>query len=90
MKSKLLFLLPRLAALTLMIGAALIVLSLLFKVLLGVTILGVIGFGLVAIVKKIRNHHLNKDDIAGLPKQYASQWAQPAASAVRSTIVPIN
>lgn len=90
MKSKFLFLLPRLAALTLMIGAASLVLGLLFKVLLGVTILGVIGFGLAGIVKKIRNHHLNKDDVAGLPKQYAPHWAQPAASSARSTIVPIN
>ena len=90
MKSKLLFLLPRLAALTLMIGAALLVLSLLFKVLLGITILGAIGFGIAGIVKKIRYHHFNNDAIAGLPKQYAPQWAQPAASAVRSTIVPIN
>lgn len=93
MKQKFLFILPRLAVLTLLIGASSVVLFLLFKLLITVVAIGAITLIAGKIISKARQHWLNNESF-NQSSPFGPRLAQQPVSAQRSTaapaIIPIN
>lgn len=89
MKNRFLFLLPRLAALTLIAGIASLLLGFIFKLLLAVVVLGTFGVGIATIVKKIKRS--KNEWTPGLPPHNRSyNTHHNYSTTTRQTIVPIN
>lgn len=93
MKQKFLFILPRLAALTLLIGAASVVLFLLFKLLITVVAIGAIALIVGKIISKARQHWLNNESFNQSSPFMPRPTLQPVtvqSSAAAPAIIPIN
>lgn len=89
MKGRFLFLLPRVIGLTLIIGLAALILGLVFKLLLGLIVIGVIVFAVVSILHRIRGGR-TQDTMTGLPKYGRHKEHYNERSSTRQTIVPVN
>lgn len=93
MKNKLFFILPRFIALTLIVGLASLILGIVFKLLLGVLVLGTMALGVATLVQKLGRHHRQGQMDVMLPvnrQHYASSYESHYQSASSKTIIPID
>ena len=102
MKHKMLFMMPRLVGATIVVGAAALIISTLFKLLLGLTLIG----GVITLIASKAGWRRNRlmaqygqDELPGLGRRTAlgntGFWGSPVTSVSQgiqkgTTIVPIN